>query len=137
VATFISTSAAETEKLGRDFAGRVAGGTIIGLVGELGAGKTQFAKGLVRGVGSPAEVTSPTFTLIHEYGGGRFPVYHLDFFRIENRRSAERLGLDDYFSGDGIVLIEWADKFEELMPSTAQWIRFETKSEDERIITTP
>ena len=109
-------------------------GSVIALKGELGTGKTQFVKGVVAGLGSTAEVTSPTFTLVHEYAGGCVPVYHFDFFRLEDRHSAERLGLDDYFFGDGISVIEWADKFPELIPEQAQWISFETKSENERLI---
>ena len=91
-------------------------GSVLALTGELGTGKTQFVKGLVAGLGSDAAVTSPTFTIVHEYPGGRLPVYHFDFFRIEDRQSAMRLGLDDYFFGDGVSVIEWADKFPELIP---------------------
>jgi tRNA threonylcarbamoyladenosine biosynthesis protein TsaE len=134
VASFISHSPVETEKLGRDFAKDMKSGSVIALKGELGTGKTQFVKGVVAGLGSTAEVTSPTFTLVHEYAGGCVPVYHFDFFRLEDRHSAERLGLDDYFFGDGISVIEWADKFPELIPEQAQWISFETKSENERLI---
>lgn len=134
MATFISNSPAETEKIGRDFARDVKSGDIIALQGELGAGKTQFVKGIVSRFGSKAEVTSPTFTLIHEYAGGRVPVYHFDFFRIEDRHSAERLGLDEYFFGDGVCVVEWADRFAELLPAAARWISFETKSETGRII---
>ena len=134
MASFTSHSPAETEKFGRDFVKNVKSGSIIALKGELGTGKTQFVKGVVAGLGSTAEVTSPTFTLVHEYAGGRVPVYHFDFFRIEDRQSAERLGLDDYFFGDGVSVIEWADKFAELIPKQAQWISFETRSESERLI---
>jgi tRNA threonylcarbamoyladenosine biosynthesis protein TsaE len=136
VATFTSNSPAETELFGREFARNVSKGEIIALQGELGSGKTQFVKGFVAGVGSNAAVTSPTFTLLHEYGGGRIPVYHFDFFRLEDRRSAERLGVDDYFFGEGTAIIEWADKFPELIPSSAHWILFQTKSESQRAITT-
>jgi tRNA threonylcarbamoyladenosine biosynthesis protein TsaE len=134
VVSFTSHSPAETEEFGRAFAKNAKSGGVIALKGELGTGKTQFVKGVVAGLGSIAEVTSPTFTLVHEYAGGRVPVYHFDFFRIEDRQSAERLGLDDYFFGDGISVIEWADKFPELVPKEAQWISFETKSENERLI---
>jgi tRNA threonylcarbamoyladenosine biosynthesis protein TsaE len=136
VATFISNSPAETEKIGRDVAREVKSGDVIALQGQLGAGKTQFVKGVVAKLGSKAEVTSPTFTLIHEYAGGRVPVYHFDFFRIEDRPAAERLGLDEYFFGDGVCVVEWADKFPELLPAAARWVSFETKSETERIIKT-
>jgi len=111
-------------------------GSVLALKGELGAGKTQFVKGLVAGLGSPAPVTSPTFTIVHEYAGGRLPVYHFDFFRLQDRQSASRLGLDDYFFGDGVSVIEWADKFPELIPEQAQWISFEIKSENERTVAT-
>jgi len=86
-------------------------------------------------IGADGEVTSPTFTLLHEYTGGRFPVYHFDFFRIEDRQAAERLGLDEYFFGDGVSVVEWADKFRDSIPANAVWINFETKSEDRRLIT--
>jgi tRNA threonylcarbamoyladenosine biosynthesis protein TsaE len=134
VATFISNSPAETEKIGREFARDLDAGGVVALQGQLGSGKTQFAKGLAAGIGALAEITSPTFTLVHEYTGGRVPVYHFDFFRIEDRQSAERLGLDEYFFGDGVCVVEWADKFPELLPEAARWISFETKSETERII---
>jgi tRNA threonylcarbamoyladenosine biosynthesis protein TsaE len=134
VAIFISHSPAETEGFGYQFAKTLRAGEVLGLKGDLGTGKTKFVKGLVAGLDSVAEVTSPTFTLIHEYRGGRLPIYHLDFFRIEDQQSADRLGLDDYFFGDGISVIEWADKFPELIPREAQWISFAMKSETQRVI---
>jgi tRNA threonylcarbamoyladenosine biosynthesis protein TsaE len=137
VATFTSASPSETQRIGREFGGGLTRGGVVALVGQLGAGKTQFVKGLVAGIGAGGEVTSPTFTLIHEYTGGRFPVYHFDFFRIEDPQSAERLGLDEYFFGDGISVVEWADKFPDVIPSTATWISFESKSENERVIVVP
>ncbi len=135
MATFTSNSAAETESIGQRFAREVEVGSILALKGELGSGKTQFTKGLVAGVGSSAGVTSPTFTIVHEYPGGRFPVYHFDFFRLEDRQSVARLGLDDYFFGDGVSVIEWADRFSEFIPEQARWILFEIKSENTRAIT--
>jgi len=136
VATFISNSAAATEKFGQQFAADVAPGDILALTGELGSGKTQFVKGLARALGSRDTVTSPTFTLVHEYGDGRMPVYHFDFFRVENEKAAERLGLDEYFFGKGVSVVEWAGRFPELIPKSALWISFETKSENERTIKT-
>ena len=135
MATYISDSPSETETAGREFALDLPPGSVVALTGELGSGKTRFVKGLVAEIGAPGEVTSPTFTLIHEYTGGRLPVYHFDFFRIEDRRSAERLGLEEYFFGDGICVVEWADKFPELIPPGARCIFFETKSETDRLIT--
>jgi tRNA threonylcarbamoyladenosine biosynthesis protein TsaE len=135
VATFISNNPAETEAIGKRFAKDVNAGSILALKGELGSGKTQLVKGLVAGLGSGAAVTSPTFTILHEYSSGRFPVYHFDFFRLEDRQSVARLGLDDYFFGDGVSVIEWADRFPEFIPGQARWILFEIKSENTRAIT--
>ena len=134
MATFISNSPVETEAFGRRCAYSVNPGSVLALKGDLGSGKTQFVKGLVTGLGSKAPVTSPTFTIVHEYAGGRLPVYHFDFFRLQDQHSVARLGLDDYFFGDGLSVIEWADKFPELVPAHAQWISFEIKSETERVI---
>ena len=135
MATFISNSPDETEAFGRKLAGNLKPGDVLALTGELGSGKTQFVKGLAAGLSATTAATSPTFTLIHEYSGGRFPIYHFDFFRVEDRQSAERLGLDDHFFGEGVSVIEWADKFPDLIPETAHWIAFETKSETQRGIT--
>ena len=135
MATLISNSPDETEVFGCRFAEEIKPGDVLALTGELGSGKTQFVKGLVAGLGSTAEVTSPTFTLIHEYTDGPIPIYHFDFFRLEDRQSAERLGLDDYFFGDGVSVIEWADRFPDLIPENARWVAFETKSETQRAIT--
>ena len=134
MATLISNSPAETEAIGLQFAKELNVGSILALEGELGSGKTQFTKGLVAGLESSAPVTSPTFTIIHEYPGGRLPVYHFDFFRLENRKSVAHLGLDDYFFGDGVSVIEWADRFPEFIPEQARWILFEIRSENARMI---
>ena len=134
MATFISNSPAETEAIGRQLAEDLDAGSVFALKGELGSGKTSFTKGLVAGLGSTAAVTSPTFTIVHEYKDGRLPVYHFDFFRLENREAAARLGLDDYFFGEGLSVIEWADRFPELVPEQARWISFEIKSERRRAI---
>ena len=110
-------------------------GSVLALQGELGSGKTLFTRGFVSGMGSTATVFSPTFTIVHEYRDGRLPVYHFDLFRIENSRSLDRLGLDDYFFGDGVSVIEWADRFPQFVPEHARWILFEIKSQNQRAIT--
>jgi tRNA threonylcarbamoyladenosine biosynthesis protein TsaE len=135
VATLISNSPAETEAVGRRLAEDAEVGSILALQGELGSGKTLFTKGFVAGIGSNTAVFSPTFTILHEYRNGRLPVYHFDFFRVESRQALERLGLDDYFFGDGVSVIEWADRFPEFIPEQARWIRFEIKSENQRAVT--
>src|SRR5215813_6191294 len=111
VDTFISSSPAETEAIARRLAVDLVAGCVLALKGELGSGKTLFTQGLVTGLESNAAVTSPTFTIVHEYQSGRLPIYHFDFFRLDNRESAVRLGLEDYFFGDGVSVIEWADRF--------------------------
>ncbi|HMF46417.1 MAG TPA: tRNA (adenosine(37)-N6)-threonylcarbamoyltransferase complex ATPase subunit type 1 TsaE [Candidatus Udaeobacter sp.] len=135
MATFISNSAAETEVIARRVAEDLAAGAVLALKGELGSGKTLFTQALVAALESDAAVTSPTFTIVHEYQGGRLPVYHFDFFRLENRESAVRLGLEDYFFSDGVSVIEWADRFPDLIPEGARWIAFEIRSERQRVIT--
>ena len=94
------------------------------MCGDLGAGKTHFVKGLAVGLNSEAAVTSPTFTLIHEYVGGRLPLYHFDFYRLEDEDEALKIGLDEYLQGDGVCVIEWADKFPGLLPAETQWCQF-------------
>jgi tRNA threonylcarbamoyladenosine biosynthesis protein TsaE len=130
----ISRSAEETFQAGRAAAAQVRAGDVMALVGDLGAGKTQWVKGLAAGLGSDAAVTSPTFTLIHEYGGGRLPLYHVDCYRLERAAELVGIGLDDYLDGEGVMVIEWADKFPELIPPAARWVRFKIGEGDEREI---
>jgi tRNA threonylcarbamoyladenosine biosynthesis protein TsaE len=110
-------SSSETIRLGKRIGGLLRPGDVVALVGELGAGKTQFIKGLAEGVGvgKPTYISSPSFTLINEYPG-RVSLYHVDLFRLEREKDAEELGLEDYFQGDGITAIEWADKIPSLFP---------------------
>jgi tRNA threonylcarbamoyladenosine biosynthesis protein TsaE len=131
---FISKSSEETVALGRTYGTDARKGDVFALRGDLGAGKTQFVKGFVAGLDSNADVTSPTFILIHEYGDGRLPVYHFDFYRVESREALSRLGFDDYIFGDGVSLIEWADRYSSLIPSHAKWLSFELRDENTRVI---
>ena len=130
----ISRSAEETIAAGRGYGQRARAGDVFALTGDLGAGKTQFVKGFVAGLGSSAEVTSPTFVLVHEYEDGRLPVYHFDFYRLEQSEAVSRLGFDDYVFGEGVSLIEWADRYSSLIPKEAKWLSFEVKDEDTRVI---
>jgi tRNA threonylcarbamoyladenosine biosynthesis protein TsaE len=131
---FISNSAEETIAAGRSYAQSARQGDVFALRGDLGAGKTQFVKGFVAGLGSSAEVTSPTFVLVHEYEDGRLPVYHFDFYRLDNSEAVLRLGFDDYVFGEGVSLIEWADRYSDLIPKEAKWLSFELKGENSRVI---
>jgi tRNA threonylcarbamoyladenosine biosynthesis protein TsaE len=131
---FTSKSAEQTIAAGRKYGEQARRGDVFALTGDLGAGKTQFVKGFVSGVESRAEVTSPTFVLVHEYSDGRLPVYHFDFYRLEDRDSILRLGFDEYVFGDGVSLIEWADRHRDLIPKHAKWVSFELKDENTRVI---
>jgi tRNA threonylcarbamoyladenosine biosynthesis protein TsaE len=131
---FISASVAETEAAGARVARKIQAGDVLALVGDLGSGKTQFVKGLVRGLGCAQVATSPTFPLLHEYHGGLFPIYHFDFYRIENLAALRAIGFDEIVFGNGVSVIEWADRFAEAVPSHARWIKFAIISPDQRQI---
>ena len=114
--SFESHSEEETIELGREIARDLPKRAVVLLIGNLGAGKTTIAKGIVSGLGAaePEEVTSPTFTLIHEYGEGR--VYHIDLYRLDTPAQVATLGLDEIFGRESVVLIEWGEKFPDLIP---------------------
>jgi tRNA threonylcarbamoyladenosine biosynthesis protein TsaE len=127
-------SEAETREAGRRLAGVLRGGEVLSLEGPLGAGKTTFVKGLAEGLGCRAsEVSSPTFTLVHEYPGGRFPVVHLDLYRLESAEELAALGFDDLLAGPTITAIEWGDKFPEALPPGALRFVFSMDGEARKI----
>lgn len=110
----------------------LAAGDVVALCGPLGAGKTQASKGIAAGLGSRADVTSPTFTLVHEYRDGRLPVFHFDFYRHERAGAVLAAGWDDILDEPGVVVVEWADRFPELLPPQAQWFVFEALPDGSR-----
>ncbi len=112
------------EHLGRMAAAGVQPGSVIALVGGLGAGKTHWTKGLVSALGSAAEVTSPTFGLVHEYTDGRIPVFHFDFYRLNSAEELAALGWDEYLDADAVIVAEWGDKFPEMLPDGTLWLSF-------------
>jgi tRNA threonylcarbamoyladenosine biosynthesis protein TsaE len=115
----------ETEQLGRALAGLVEPGVVIGLMGPLGAGKTRLTRALAEALGvDPQAISSPTFVLIHEYAG-RLPVYHFDTYRLAGPAEFEALGPWDYFEGEGVCLVEWADRVLNLLPDGAWRLRIE------------
>ena len=130
--TFRTQSEEETVALGRALAAELPAGAVL-LIGELGAGKTTLAKGIVegRGAASADEVSSPTFTLIHQYGDA---IYHIDLYRLDEAREVESLGLDDLFAGGSLVLLEWAERFPELLPRQRTEIRLHSLPDDSREI---
>jgi len=133
VKSFKTHSEDDTVELGRSFARELPPRAVVLLIGNLGAGKTTLAKGIVNGLGAaePDDVVSPTFTLIHEYGGGR--VYHIDLYRLDTPAQVATLGLEEIFDRDAVVLIEWGERFPQLMPPEA--IRIELRAQgDDRVI---
>jgi len=136
MASFISHSPAETEALGEKF-GRVAErGLVLALNGDLGAGKTQFVKGLARGLGVTARVHSPTFTLVNEYGGGRLKLFHLDLYRLETPAQILSAAIGEFLSPDGMTVIEWAERIAdcELRIANVRRVQIEIVNETERKI---
>ncbi len=133
---FRTASEEDTIALGERLAQTLPPGAIVLLIGNLGAGKTTLAKGIVKGIGAARaeEVASPTFTLIHEYGSPP-AVYHVDLYRLDTARDAATLGLDELFDSSALVLIEWGERFPEFMPSGRIEIRLRALEGDEREIT--
>lgn len=134
MASIISHSPAETHDFGRQLASTLRKGDVVALAGDLGAGKTHLVKGIAEGLGISSEVTSPTFTLIHEYSGGKFPLFHIDLYRLDFPEEALKIGLDEYLDSNGVTVIEWADKFAELIPKDARWVRLRPQEGDLREI---
>lgn len=108
-------------------------GIVIALDGDLGAGKTTFSKALAAAIGVKEVVSSPTFTIIKEYEGDKLPFYHMDVYRL-SQEEADELGLDDYFYGHGVTVVEWASLIEELMPEQFLALRIEYIDEQQRVI---
>ena len=131
MATFISKSREETYAFAQEYAKTLRGGDVVLLDGDMGAGKTVFAKGVAKGLGIEEEVTSPTYAYMNDYDGRLF---HYDCYRIETPEQAERLGLADYFDMGGICLVEWAQNIAPLLPKTVKWVKIKKINENEREI---
>jgi tRNA threonylcarbamoyladenosine biosynthesis protein TsaE len=152
MAMTISHSPAETAALGEQWGRAAESGLVIGLCGDLGAGKTQFVKGLARGLGISARVQSPTFALVNIYAGGRLTLFHLDLYRLDTPEQVAAAGLEEYLQPAGVAVVEWAERWvgESKMqnvecsgqraegvrqPSHFRWVQIEVVSETERRIT--
>lgn len=131
--SFDSSSAEETRSLGKRLSAELKAGDVLLLEGELGAGKTCLVQGLCEGLGFSGEVSSPTFTLIQEYRGGRLPAFHIDLYRLEKPGEVEGLGLDEYFEAGGVCLVEWPERLGAL-PGQAWRFRLSHLSEASRRI---
>ena len=130
---FISSSASETENIGKKLAKKLNGTADIALFGGLGAGKTAFTRGLSEGLGFEDGVSSPTFALVHEYEG-KFPIFHFDMYRVTTYDDVYSTGFFDYI-GNGILVIEWSENIEGVLPNDAIRITIKPLSENEREIT--
>ncbi|NMA82997.1 MAG: tRNA (adenosine(37)-N6)-threonylcarbamoyltransferase complex ATPase subunit type 1 TsaE [Epulopiscium sp.] len=127
----------ETKKIGQTIGKNAKAGDIYCLIGDLGVGKTIFSKGLAEGLGITEAITSPTFTIVNEYIG-RLPFYHFDVYRLADSTELEEIGYEEYFFGNGVCLIEWANLIDDLIPAEATWITIEkdlTQGLDYRRIT--
>jgi len=123
--TFRSDDEAGTEAVGAEVAAAFRPGDVIGLSGTLGAGKTVFVRGVLRALGGdPAQVRSPTFTLMNVYAAG-LPVYHFDLYRLARGSELDGIGFHEFARGDGVSLVEWADRFPDVAPEVTLWVRIE------------
>ena len=117
--TCITNTVEETEELGRRLAGRLGPGDVVAFTGDLGAGKTAFVRGLARGLGIPGRVTSPTFTIVNEYEGGRLPLFHFDLYRLSSSDELFDIGWEDYLARGGVCAVEWSEIVEDALEEGA------------------
>jgi tRNA threonylcarbamoyladenosine biosynthesis protein TsaE len=133
--TFTALNESDTQHLGAALADVLPPGTVVGLIGTLGAGKTRLVQAVAASLGvPPGKVTSPTFILVNEYAGGRIPIYHFDTYRLKDEDEFLQLGPDEYFDSNGLVFIEWADRVARLLPDERLEIEIEVIGETERRI---
>ena len=131
----ITNSASETRELGVRLAEQLKAGDVVLLEGELGAGKSELARGVAKGLGVHETVTSPSFTILNVYMSGRVPLYHFDWYRLQSDEELYELGMDEYLGGDGIALVEWPGRCPDAVPEDCLMIRIEAEGENSRRIT--
>ena len=131
---FYTTSPAETEALGEKLAGVLHPGTVIAFRGDLGAGKTAFTRGLARGLGADDRVTSPTYTIVNEYLGGKMPLFHFDMYRLGSSDELFDIGWEDYLERGGVCAVEWSENVDDAMDG-AITVCIEKTGENQRTIT--
>lgn len=129
----ISKKPQETLYIGERMAKFLSPGNFISLTGDLGAGKTLFVQGIAKGLGIEDNVTSPTFTIIHEYTDGRLPLYHMDVYRINGIQEMENLGYEEYFYGQGVSIVEWGNLVSDIIPEEHLWLDFKVIGEGREI----
>ena len=132
----VTNSPEETEALGADLAGRLEPGTVIAFTGDLGAGKTAFVRGLARGLGVRERVTSPTFTIVNEYEGGRLPLFHFDMYRLGSADELFDIGWEDYLARGGVCAVEWSENVSDALDNDCLRVDIRRgENDDQRIIT--
>ena len=131
---FLTNSPAETEAVGAALGAIIPAGTVIAYRGDLGAGKTAFTRGLARGLGYTEPVTSPTYTIVNEYLGGRLPLFHFDMYRLRSSDDLFDIGWEDYLDRGGVCAVEWSENVDDAMEN-AVWVTIEKTGEESRQIT--
>src|ERR1700719_610226 len=131
---WVSNSPEETRSIGSAMARNAQAGMVLSLIGKLGTGKTEFVKGLALGLGIDDNITSPTFTVLHEYKGGRLPLFHMDFYRLREERELDEIGFDEYLKAGGVSAIEWGNKFPDRLPPDSVKVFFNIEDGDRREI---
>lgn len=131
---YFTNSAEETERLGQRLGETLRGGEVVAYLGELGAGKTAFTRGLARGLGISMRVTSPTYTIVNEYTGGRLPLFHFDMYRLGSEEELFDIGWEDYLARGGVCAVEWSENVSGAMEGTIT-VRIEKTSDEGRKIT--
>ena len=119
---YLSRSTEETEALGAELAGRLRRGDVIAYLGDLGAGKTAFTRGIAKGLGCTGRVTSPTFTIVNEYEGGRLPLFHFDMYRLADSDALFDIGWEDYLDRGGVCAVEWSELVEDALPADTVYV---------------
>ena len=132
----VTNSPSETEALGESLAGQLEPGTVIAFTGDLGAGKTAFTRGLARGLGVQERVTSPTFTIVNEYEGGRLPLFHFDMYRLGSADELFDIGWEDYLARGGVCAVEWSENVSDALDNDCLRVDIRRgENDDQRIIT--
>lgn len=132
---YVSNSPAETENLGAALAERLKPGTVVAFSGDLGAGKTAFVRGMARGLGISERVTSPTFTIVNEYEGGRLPLFHFDMYRLNSADDLFDIGWEDYLARGGVCAVEWSENVADALPEDTVRVRIAREGDTGRCIT--
>ena len=134
---YVSNSEGETEDLGRRLGLRLGPGAVVAYTGDLGAGKTAFTRGLARGLDISERVTSPTFTIVNEYEGGRLPLFHFDMYRLEGADALFDIGWEDYLDRGGVCAVEWSELAEEALPPETVFVTIarSPEADNSRVIT--